>query len=99
MQRRIGPNRVGQRNLIRFYQINRFYHGSSINNNSNNNNSNNNSNNKYPALIVYHNVDTNKSQILSDNRGKAVIYLWTHLESGKIYVGSSSIYTIIELFQ
>jgi group I intron endonuclease len=30
-----------------------------------------------------------KSQILKDNKDKAGVYLWTHKESGKIYVGSS----------
>ena len=34
-------------------------------------------------LKVYSNVDTNKLQVLADNKGKAGIYLWTHLESGK----------------
>jgi hypothetical protein len=84
MQRRIGPNKVGQKinNFIRFHQISRFYHGSSINNNNNNNN-------KHPIAIVYYNVDINKSIILSDNKGRAAVYLWVHLESGKKYVGSA----------
>lgn len=42
------------------------------------------------AIIVYNNADTEKSKIISDNKGKAGIYLWTHKESGKNYVGSSS---------
>ena len=30
-----------------------------------------------------------KKAILSDNKEKAGIYLWTHLESGKKYIGSA----------
>jgi group I intron endonuclease len=30
-----------------------------------------------------------KKKILSDNKGKTGIYLWTHIESGKRYVGSA----------
>lgn len=40
-------------------------------------------------VIVYTNLDTEKSQILSDLKGKAGIYLWTHKELGKSYVGSA----------
>jgi hypothetical protein len=32
----------------------------------------------------YLNADTDKSKILSDNKGKAGVYLFTHKESGKI---------------
>jgi hypothetical protein len=41
-------------------------------------------------IVTYSNADTKKSQILSDNKGKAGIYLCAHIESGKIYVGSAS---------
>ena len=39
--------------------------------------------------IKYSNVDTDKSKILKDNKGRAGIYQWTHVQSGKKYVGSS----------
>jgi group I intron endonuclease len=39
--------------------------------------------------MLYPNTDTDKLSILTDNKGKARIYLWTHLDSGKIYVGSA----------
>lgn len=48
-----------------------------------------NNNRSFVPVIVYNNVDIHKSKILKDNKGKAGIYLWTHLESGKIYVGSA----------
>lgn len=40
-------------------------------------------------IIVYSNVQTDKSSILTDNKGKAGIYMWIHNESGKRYVGSA----------
>ena len=40
-------------------------------------------------VIIYNNAETDKLQILKDNKAKAGIYKWTHLESGKIYVGSA----------
>jgi len=40
-------------------------------------------------VIIYSNTDTDKLQIITDTKGKTGIYLWTHKESGKIYVGSS----------
>jgi group I intron endonuclease len=39
--------------------------------------------------IVYSNAETDKLQILSDNKKRSGIYLWTHKESGKMYVGSA----------
>jgi hypothetical protein len=33
------------------------------------------------VVKVYNNADTDKLQILSDNKGKAGIYQWTHNES------------------
>lgn len=47
---------------------------------------------KYNSLVIaklYNNADTQKKEILDDNRGKSGIYLWTNLISGKRYVGSS----------
>jgi len=52
-------------------------------------NNNNNNNVHFTPVIVYNNVDTDKSKILFDNKGKSGIYLWTHKETGKIYVGSA----------
>jgi group I intron endonuclease len=43
----------------------------------------------FVPIMVYSNPDTNKLQILSENKGKAAIYQWTHIESGKRYVGSA----------
>jgi len=40
-------------------------------------------------IMIYDNADTDKSIILSDNKGKAGIYLWTHKLSGKKYIGSA----------
>jgi group I intron endonuclease len=40
-------------------------------------------------IMIYHNASTEKSRILTENKGKAGIYLWTHLESNKKYVGSA----------
>jgi hypothetical protein len=44
---------------------------------------------KFVPIVIYNNAETDKSIILSDNKGRAGIYLWTHIESGKIYVGSA----------
>ncbi len=41
-------------------------------------------------IMLYPNADTDKLSILTDNKGKAGIYLWTHKESGKVYIGSSA---------
>jgi len=43
----------------------------------------------YEPVIIYSNADTDKSQILTDNKGKTGIYLWIHKESNKKYVGSA----------
>jgi len=37
----------------------------------------------------YTNADTQKESIINDNKGKAGVYRWTNIESGKFYVGSS----------
>lgn len=50
---------------------------------------NNNNNKSFVPLIVYDSIEINKSEILSDNKGKTGIYLWTHKESNKMYVGSA----------
>lgn len=41
-------------------------------------------------VIIYDNAETDKDKILSDNKGRTGIYMWTHKESGKRYVGSAS---------
>ena len=41
-------------------------------------------------IKVYSNADTMKQDIIKDNNKKVGIYLWTHKESGKTYVGSAS---------
>lgn len=38
---------------------------------------------------MYTNAETDKSTILSDNKGKAGVYMWKHKESGKMYIGSA----------
>lgn len=43
----------------------------------------------YPSSKVYFNADTDKLDIIKDNKDKAGIYLWTHINSGATYVGSS----------
>lgn len=43
----------------------------------------------FVAVKIYHNTETDKSLILSDNIGKAGIYMWTHKETGKFYIGSA----------
>ena len=39
--------------------------------------------------MIYDNAETEKSKILSDNKGKPAIYLWRDKKSGKIYIGSA----------
>ena len=41
------------------------------------------------SVIIYFNAETDRSKILSENKGITGIYLWTHKESGKMYVGSA----------
>lgn len=43
----------------------------------------------FVPIIIYSNAETDKSKIFSDNKGRAAIYMWTHRESGKRYVGSA----------
>jgi group I intron endonuclease len=40
-------------------------------------------------MMIYRNAETDKSQILSDTKGKTGIYMWTNIQSGKIYIGSA----------
>src|SRR5688572_7336099 len=42
-----------------------------------------------PEYKVYNNADTDKLQILTENKGKSGIYQWTHIESNKSYIGSA----------
>jgi group I intron endonuclease len=42
----------------------------------------------FPA-IIYVNADTQKVQILKDNKGRSGVYMWTNNINGKRYVGSS----------
>lgn len=39
--------------------------------------------------MIYHNSDSDKSQILSDNKERTGIYMQIHIESGKRYIGSA----------
>jgi group I intron endonuclease len=43
----------------------------------------------HQPVIIYNNADTERLQILKDNKGKSGLYLWTHRETGKRYVGSA----------
>lgn len=40
-------------------------------------------------VVVYYNAETDKSQILLDNKCKTGIYMWTHIATGRIYIGSA----------
>lgn len=48
-----------------------------------------NNNGSFVTVILYNNADMDKLVILKDNKGKTGIYMWTHLESGKKYIGSA----------
>lgn len=48
-----------------------------------------NNNNMIVSSVVYNNAEEYKDLILADNKNKAGIYLWTHRESSKKYIGSS----------
>jgi hypothetical protein len=45
-------------------------------------------NNMFVSSVIYNNAEEDKLIILADTKNKAV-YLWTHLESSKEYIGSS----------
>jgi len=40
-------------------------------------------------VAIYTNADTQKLDILKDNKNKSGIYRWTNLKNGKTYIGSS----------
>ena len=40
-------------------------------------------------IKIYSNADTDKAQILNDNKNKSGIYLWKNNINGKQYIGSS----------
>jgi hypothetical protein len=42
-----------------------------------------------PKGVKYNNADTDKLLILSENKAKAGVYMWTHVKSRKCYIGSS----------
>ena len=48
-----------------------------------------NNNNMIVSSVVYDNAEEYKDLILADNKNKAGIYVWTHRESSKKYIGSS----------
>jgi group I intron endonuclease len=56
---------------------------------STNNNNSFDNNRTFLPVITYNNAETDKLQILKDAINKTGIYLWTHKESGKEYVGSA----------
>lgn len=41
-------------------------------------------------IMVYLNAGSDKIKILTDNKGKAGVYCWTHESTGKCYIGSSN---------
>lgn len=43
----------------------------------------------FPSNQFYKNSDTDKADILQDNKGKTGIYMWYNKKSGKSYIGSS----------
>jgi len=49
----------------------------------------NNNNKSLVPIITYYNADIEKSKILSENKGKAAIYMWKNVLSSKIYIGSA----------
>lgn len=59
-------------------------------------NNTNNNNGSFVPVVIYNNLDSEKLQILKDNKWRTGIYLWrtgiylwTHVGSGKIYIGSA----------
>jgi len=41
-------------------------------------------------VVVYTNAETQRIQILKENKSKSGVYRWVNLENGKSYVGSST---------
>ncbi len=83
MQRRVGPNRVGQLKNNGLFQI-RSYHVSSITCNNDINN-----NNKLPPVINNYDMNIDKIKIIVENKGFSGIYIITNKKSGKKYIGSA----------
>jgi group I intron endonuclease len=54
-----------------------------------NNNNFLNNNESFVSTKIYNNAEIDKLMILKDNKNQAGIYKWTHLESGKNYIGSA----------
>ena len=52
-------------------------------------NKNNNSNILFVSSVIYNNIESQKLNILTENKNKAGVYLLTHLESQNKYIGSS----------
>jgi group I intron endonuclease len=48
-----------------------------------------NDNNNVNPAVVYLNADTQKKEIMEENRGKSGIYRWVNLLNNKTYIGSS----------
>ena len=40
-------------------------------------------------VYVYSEHKSDKASILTDNKGKSCVYMWTNKVNGKIYIGSS----------
>jgi group I intron endonuclease len=49
----------------------------------------NNDSSSWTPVIVYNNAEADKLRILTETKGKTGIYQWTHILSGKKYVGSA----------
>jgi len=43
----------------------------------------------FVPIMTYSNANSDKSRILSEHKGQAGIYMWTHIKSSKRYIGSS----------
>jgi group I intron endonuclease len=43
----------------------------------------------FVPIMIYSNADRDKSKILAHNKGISAIYMWTHKQSGKKYIGSA----------
>lgn len=59
------------------------------NNQNNSINTNNDNIVSTDPIISYENADTQKVEIFKANKEKTGIYRWTHIESGKSYIGSA----------
>ena len=43
----------------------------------------------FVPIMIYNNADISKSTIIAENKEKSGIYMWTHIASGRIYIGSA----------